>query len=174
MRRMYSKQELEKTILEYTNKEIESGNIDLDKAPTKSFDMSFINLGGRTIVNSYSKAVVYHGLLFIVFNFYINNETEATISGSSIGVDFILDEDTAKKVYDFDGISVDEANPGSQYQMICSVPFGRGQYGNDTQTANLVRAGSSYPRQLRLNVSIGNLSAGASHKVSGRTFILLV
>ena len=166
MRQMFSKKQIEEMI----NKGIESGEINLEDAPFKEFEITY-DTNTRTINSSYSKCVVYHGILFFVFNALVSNETEASISSGTIVARALLDTETASKVYDFEGKPLTELN-GTQ--GIMSIPFGRGQYGNSSSMAILQRSGNAKPLEISCDLSIESLSAGATHKISGRGFMLLV
>ena len=174
MRRMYSENQLV-NVLE--NKDVVAKTL---KQTEANYRTDISTVGGLT--SGFSGEIVYgrveeiNNILFIVFSIKVKNESESTKTLDNFYVDIDLREDIAKKIIDFDNISVDKSTSTAS---IMGVPYIRGNQ-NFPQALNTASNGqlsnTSTANRMRLtffNLS-GSINAGDTMIFSLRTFLTLL
>ena len=170
MRRMYSINELTELI----RKNLLSGEFDIigntisPKHPSKEYEITADILGDRTLNLIYNKAFVSAGLLFIILNFTLKNETESSISASNVSFVFEVDEEVGDKIYCLDGEKLsDDYTTTKQISAFTCV---YGQYLNNLATNSISKVAKN---KIKIFVPVQTLSAGASEQFTGRQYLSL-
>lgn len=129
------------------------------------------SLGGRTFESSYSKAIIENDMLYITLNGFLKNETESSISAGTIQFQLQIDDETASKIFDFNGIALDEENTDDSYQIVLTMPTSTGSDAQNLRSCIIRRYADT--KKLTLNLYIENMSANDVQRLSGRTYLLL-
>ena len=113
MRRMYSKEELRKIVLNsLENEDVKVKTIEQSEYEYSQEIELTPTITGAVVEDIYSRCVVSDGFLHIILNFKVSNPTESPISGYSlINTPINLPKKYAQKIVDIDGKSIAENNP---------------------------------------------------------------
>lgn len=203
MRRMYSESELREFIRSHKDdvvsalvgKDISVGNITAQGEgkgkiiantveQTKanySQTLEILGSGSLTIENIYNRLEIINGILHLVVNIKVKNETENPISTYALtynGID--LPTDVAEKIYDIEGKKVSEANAD---KFIFGVPCFRGGtnlsvFGSiPSQNLFFGASNSSALNRMLLSIVSGSqitINAGDYFLVSARVALTLI
>lgn len=129
------------------------------------------SLSGRTFESSYSKAIIENNMLYITLNGFLKNETENSISAGSIQFEVQIDDETASKIFDLNGVALDEENTDDAYQIVMTMPVSTGSDAQNLRSCILRRKANT--KILTLSLYIENMSANDVQRLSGRTYLLL-
>ena len=137
--------------------------------PYKTYDLTpSPTVGSRTFTNIYSKAIVSGGLLLLLANFRLANETEAIISAENISLILEVDDEIGDKIYCLNGEKLSD-NYTSR-QDIATMGVTSGIYLNSYNVRPISKIGKN---KLEIVIYVPQLAVNDDIPFSGRQFLSL-
>ena len=168
MRRMYSKNELRNETLDLLSKEsVRIKSLNLDE-PYKSFDLTPVELSGRTLTVRYNKVIVSSGILFIIVNYVLKNETEETLPQANIVFSFDVPSEIGDKIICFNGEKVSDNFTSGQ--QIASFEVVYGQYLTNQANRGISKTAKN---KIAITLLCPQQNAGVSEQFTGRQWLAL-
>ena len=175
MRRMFSQKQIEEMISSNPEKVLEAlQNQDLEvksisaNSPVKEFELTIGSITGMTFEKRYAKAFVSGGILYIIASIVGTNNTEATITASSIDLTFEVDDEVGDKIICVNGEKL--SAPYTSNVQICEI---LSSTGSNFNVVNSRKVDKTAQNKIRLYLAGGNVSAGATEQFIGRQWIAL-
>lgn len=170
MRRMYSRQELVNIIKE----NLENGSLDI-KAKTleqskanEELTLSISGLNGLTLdEKSYYKAEIINGVLWLIAQVKVSNNTESAISATNINFACIVPSKYAKKIYKTDGYTIDEYVSGQDTLIARDI-------GLADQNVKPVTITCTAKDNVTFYIQTNNIGAGYYNQISIRIPLILL
>ena len=114
MRRMFSEKQIISLVKEAVkNEDLLVKSLDI-KEPVAVFDVTPYALEGRTLTERYNKAILTSGLLLIVLNYVLKNETASAQAQANITFRVSVPEEVGDKIICFNGEKLSDPYVASQ------------------------------------------------------------
>lgn len=169
MRRMFSEKQVISLVKEGMKAEdlvVKSLNI---KEPVATYNFEPYDLGGRTLTDRYSKAILTSGLLLLIFNYVLTNDTEASQSQANMVFTLTLPDEIADKIICFNGEKL--SDPFTASVQVASMPCTYGQYLTTWATRGISKVDKN---KLAITLMCPALNAGVSEQFTARTWFSLI
>lgn len=147
---------------------------------TANFSANVVILvpGGVTVTNIYSRVEEINGVIYVVFNFAVSNNTGATVTLYSAGDIYVnVPASIGQNIYDLSGHSVSIADASE-----CTIMTFKGHYinslsGNISGDLNCRLMNADSPNQMRILLAISGglaIADGETKYFTARSFLTLI
>ena len=172
MRKMYSEKQIKEMIAQSPDKVLEALQGQDLKVKTleqseanESLQLSVSGLNGLTLdENSFYKAKIINGILWIIAQLKVSNDTESAISATNISLEATIPEKYAVKIFKTDGYTIHEYVSGQETLIardnglvdLNVKPVSLSCYAKDKITAYIQtnNIGSGYYNEISIRVPI--------------------
>lgn len=168
MRRMYSESELKRLISEHiANSDVIAKSLNI-KEPVAVYDFEAYDLAGRTLTDRYSKAILSSGLLLLVFNYVLTNNTGESQSQANMVFTLTLPDEIAEKIICFNGEKL--SDPFTESVQVANIGCSYGQYLTTWATRGISKVAKN---KLGITIVCPALNTGISEQFTARQWLSL-
>ena len=164
MRRMYSEEQIRRFISS-SSKEVNNAIVN----NALVIDKKAVSVGDRTLVDNYNKVIINAGIMLLITNFELKNETESDIAGTNCTITFDIPEEFSDKIFCLDGEKLSATY--TSYKKILAY---EGQYGNNLQSGIRFDVFKSAKNQIKVQFTPGTMAANSSAYYDGRIFMAVI